>query len=202
MTITAGWAATRLPSTFFPEIDESMERVYVRFSPGISLHEANARIQEMAKMLARELPKGDVTLVLTNQGSPENARSAMTSTNDGPHMGFIRVALARARAPKALPARDRGHDAPLLNEHYPGVEFLQWPGGLVASVFSNGYYAPIAVELQNDNLEALEDQGKSRGGGRADGGWRARCPRTAADGLPRDPREHGPGSGRDGRAKV
>ena len=34
----------------------------------------------------------------------------------------------------------------LLVEHYPGVEFLQWPGGLVASVFSNGYVAPIALE--------------------------------------------------------
>jgi hypothetical protein len=47
----------------------------------------------MAKMLHEELPKGEVELVLTNDGSPENARSAMTSPNDGPHMGFIRVAL-------------------------------------------------------------------------------------------------------------
>ena len=35
----------------------------------------------------------------------------------------------------------------ILNEHYPGVEFLQWPGGLVASVFSNGYLAPLVVEV-------------------------------------------------------
>ena len=161
VTIAAGWAATRLPSTFFPEIDESMERVYVRFSPGISLQEANGRIQDMAKMLARELPKGDVTLVLTNQGSPENARSAMTSTNDGPHMGFIRVALAEPEHRKHSQQEVADMMRRLLNERYPGVEFLQWPGGLVASVFSNGYYAPIAVELQNDNLEALEEQGKS-----------------------------------------
>jgi len=161
ITITAGWAATRLPSTFFPEIDESMERVYVRFSPGISLQEANARIQGMAKMLSRELPKEDVILVLTNQGSPENARSAMTSTNDGPHMGFIRVALAEPEQRKHSQQEIADTMRRLLNEHYPGVEFLQWPGGLVASVFSNGYYAPIAVELQNDNLEALEEQAKT-----------------------------------------
>jgi len=93
LTVGAGWASTHLPSTFFPEIDESMERVYVRFSPGISLDDASRRIKEMAKMLHDELPKGEVELVLTNEGSPENARSAMTSPNDGPHMGFIRVAL-------------------------------------------------------------------------------------------------------------
>jgi multidrug efflux pump subunit AcrB len=46
----------------------------------------------------------------------------------------------------------------LLVSHYPGVEFLQWPGGLVASVFSNGYVAPIAIEIENDNLTALEGQ--------------------------------------------
>ena len=33
----------------------------------------------------------------------------------------------------------------LLIERYPGVEFLQWPGGLVASVFANGYIAPMVV---------------------------------------------------------
>jgi multidrug efflux pump subunit AcrB len=158
LTIAAGIAATRLPSSFFPEIDESMERVYVRFTPGISLDEASRRIQAMGKMLRDELPHGDVELVLTNEGSPGNARSAMTSPNDGPHMGFIRVAL--------VDPEQRGHTQreiadmmrKLLVEHYPGVELMQWPGGLVASVFSNGYVAPIALEIQNDNLALLEDQ--------------------------------------------
>lgn len=161
LTVVAAWAAVRLPSTFFPEIDESMERVYVRFSPGISLDEANRRIKGMARMLATELPKGEVELVLTNEGSPENARSAMTSANDGPHMGFIRVAL--------VPPEKRTHTQQqianimrhLLTERYPGVEFLQWPGGLVASVFSNGYYAPIAVEVRNDDLGALQEQARA-----------------------------------------
>ncbi len=161
LTAVAVWATTRLPMTFFPDIDESMERVYVRFSPGISLREASARIKAMGKMLAEELPKQDVALVLTNEGSPENARSAMTSANDGPHMGFIRVALTPPKDRTDTQREVSDTMRRLLAKHYPGVEFLQWPGGLVASVFSNGYYAPIAVELQNDNLEALEDEGKA-----------------------------------------
>ncbi len=158
LTAGAGWAATRLPTAFFPEIDESMERVYVRFSPGISLDEASRRVREMAKMLHQQLPKGEVELVLTNQGSPENARSAMTSPNDGPHMGFIRVALVDPEHRKHTQRQIADQMRALLISHYPGVEFLQWPGGLVASVFSNGYVAPIAIEIQNDNLIALEDQ--------------------------------------------
>ena len=89
----SAWMATRLPSTFFPEIDESMERVYVRLAPGTSLEDAALKINRMGAVLARELPKNTVELVLTNVGSPGNARSAMTSPNNGPHMGFIRVAL-------------------------------------------------------------------------------------------------------------
>ena len=161
LTTGAAWSTTRLPSTFFPEIDEAMERVYVRMAAGMSLDESSRRIAEMAKMLSQELPKGEVELVLTNMGSPGNARSAMTSPNDGPHMGFIRVALADPEKRKHSQQEIAVLMRKLLEERYPGVEFLQWPGGLVASVFSNGYTAPIAVELRNDNFDALQEQARA-----------------------------------------
>jgi len=152
--------AARLPSTFFPEIDESMERVYVRLPPGTSLADSSARIQAMGATLARELPKGSVEVVLTNVGSPANARSAMNSPNAGPHMGFIRLALVdpehRALSQREIADRARA----ILNRDYPGVELLQWPGGLVASVFSNGYLAPLVVELRGENLQELDARAK------------------------------------------
>src|SRR4029077_17234423 len=140
------WMATRLPSTFFPEIDESMERVYVRVAPGTSLEEAARKINAMGALLAKELPAGQVELVLTNIGSPGNARSAMTSPNAGPHMGFIRVALVDPERRKLSQRQIADRMRELLTKSYPGVEFLQWPGGLVASVFSNGYIAPLVIE--------------------------------------------------------
>ena len=161
LTMGAGWASNRLPSTFFPEIDESMERVYVRLAPGVSLEESAKRMQAMGKTLADELPKGNVELVLTNVGSPNNARSAMTSPNSGPHMGFLRLALVdpgkRTLSQRELADRSRE----ILNRHYPGVEFLQWPGGLVASVFSNGYIAPLVVEVRGDNLAELMERARA-----------------------------------------
>jgi multidrug efflux pump subunit AcrB len=73
-------------------------------------------------------------------------------------MGFIRVALVDPEHRRHTQRQIADQMRALLVSHYPGVEFLQWPGGLVASVFSNGYVAPIAVEIENDNLTALEDQ--------------------------------------------
>jgi multidrug efflux pump subunit AcrB len=163
LTTAAVWTSTRLPSTFFPEIDESMERIYVRLAPGTSLKDSSEKVADMGKTLADELPKGDVELVLTNVGSPANARSAMTSPNDGPNMGFIRLALVDPEHRKHSQRELADQARQILNRKYPGAEFLQWPGGLVASVFSNNYIAPLVVEVRNDNLEELQAQAKAIG---------------------------------------
>jgi multidrug efflux pump subunit AcrB len=155
------WMATRLPSAFFPEIDESMECVYVRLAPGTSLGDATRKIQEMGALVARELPPGTAELVLTNVGSPGNARSAMTSPNNGPHMGFIRVALSEAGRRQQSQRAIADEMRAILNSHCPGVELLQAPGGLVASVFSNGYLAPLVVEVQADSVEELDAKSRA-----------------------------------------
>lgn len=152
----SAWVASRLPSTFFPEIDESMERVYVRFAPGTSLDAATATMARMGEKLKDKLPKGSVDIVLTNIGAPSKARSAMNSPNLGPHMGFIRLGLADPEHRTASQREVADMAREILTHSYPGVDFLQAPGGLVASVFSNGYRAPVAVEVVGDDLEELD----------------------------------------------
>ena len=161
LVVGSGLIAAKLPSTFFPEIDESMERVYVRLAPGTSLRQATALLDRMGQTLKKQLPPGAVEVVLVNVGSPNSARSAMSSPNWGPHMGFIRLALPPAEQRKLSQRElaDRSRD--ILNHNFPGVEFLQAPGGLVASVFMNGYIAPLVVELRGDKLEALEQQARA-----------------------------------------
>jgi multidrug efflux pump subunit AcrB len=161
LVAASAWAATRLPSTFFPEIDESMERVYVRLAPGTSLKDSSRLINAMGATLERKLGKDLVSLVLTNVGSPNNARSAMTSPNEGPHMGFIRLALVDPQDRKESQRQIADRIREILVHDYPGVELLQWPGGLVASVFANGYIAPVVVEVRGDNLQELDAQAKA-----------------------------------------
>ncbi len=157
----SGWAATRLPSTFFPEIDESMDMMYVRFAAGISVEDAAKKMTEMGKALTRELPEGSVAMVVANVGMPQNARSLLVSPNVAPNTGYLRVAFsdpekrALSQAQMAAKARE------ILTRGFPGVEVLQYPGGLVASVFSNGYTAPFVIEVHNDNLASLDDEAKA-----------------------------------------
>jgi CzcA family heavy metal efflux pump len=153
--------AARLPSTFFPDIDESMERIYVRYAPGTSLTEAARLTDRIGKRLSQELPRGTVELVLANVGSPNNARSAMTSPNWGPYMGFVRLALTeperRAFTQRELADQSRA----ILERDFPGVESLQAPGGLVASVFANGYITPLVMEVRGERLDALDEQARA-----------------------------------------
>jgi multidrug efflux pump subunit AcrB len=76
-------------------------------------------------------------------------------------MGFIRLALVepdkRALSQREIADRVRG----ILNDRFPGVDFLQWPGGLVASVFSNGYIAPLAVAVRGEDLDELDRRAKA-----------------------------------------
>ena len=154
-------AATRMPSTFFPDIDESMDMVYVRFAPGVSVTHASNELAEMGKALGRELPKGALAMVVTNVGMPQEQRSLLASPNVAPNTGFLRLAFAdpehrRLSQPEiAVKARE------ILQREFPGTEILQYPGGLVASVFANGYTAPLVVELDNDNLDLLDAQSKA-----------------------------------------
>jgi multidrug efflux pump subunit AcrB len=160
LVVVSGVAAAYLPTTFFPEIDESMEQVYVRFAPGTSLQNGTEKLKAMGETLRQELPMGSVELVLENLGTPSNARSAMTSPNNAPNMGFIRVQLTgpERRSLSQRELADRIRD--ILSKSFPGVDFVQMPGGLVASVFSNGYIAPLVLEVRGENLDALNDAAK------------------------------------------
>ena len=154
------WASS-LPSTFFPEIDESMVGAYFRFAPGTSLQETAKKVAELSQVAVDALPKGTVKLVLTNVGTPANARSLITSPNAATHMGFIRLNLVEPEKRKVSQGAATKLLRKAFSEHFPGVTFLQWPGGLVASVFENGYIGPLVVEIRNDNLQVLAAEEKA-----------------------------------------
>ncbi len=154
------WAAG-LPTTFFPDIDESMAGAYVHFAPGTSIDAAASQMEEISSAAIDALPPGTIALALSNVGTPSNARSLITSPNAGPHMGFIRFQLAdpdkRALSQNEVTERLRK----VWGDRFPGVGFLQWPGGMVASVFENGYLGPLVVEVRGENLAELDRQSKA-----------------------------------------
>jgi multidrug efflux pump subunit AcrB len=161
LVLVSGVIALRLPSTFFPDTDEAMETIYVRFAPGISIEESSKMITKMGRTLSKELPKGAVELVFSNIGSPANARAIITSPNWGPHMGFLRVQFSDAEKRKESQRELADQSRKILNDRFPGVQILEAPGGLVASVFLNGSISPLVMEVRGDNLDAIHEQARA-----------------------------------------
>lgn len=155
LVVVAGLAASRLPATFFPEVDEGIEQIYLKFPPGTALKDAADETVRVGELLRRELPEGAVRQVLANVGVPGKARTAMYSPNDGPHTGFLRLQLSPPEERKATQRELADQARALIAAHFPGVEARQAPGALVASVFANGYLAPLVVELEGEDLDAL-----------------------------------------------
>jgi multidrug efflux pump subunit AcrB len=92
---------------------------------------------------------------------PQNARSLLVSPNVAPNTGYLRVQFSdpekRTLSQAELSVRVRE----ILTRDFPGVEVLQYPGGLVASVFASGYTAPFVVEVQDDNLAQLDEEARA-----------------------------------------
>ncbi|MGH7440219.1 MAG: efflux RND transporter permease subunit, partial [Polyangiaceae bacterium] len=160
LVAAAAWAATRLPSTFFPEIDESMDTLYVRVAAGSSVADTARTFAAIGSAIDRELGQGVVEMSIANVGMPQNARAILTNTNVAPNTGTLQLAFVDPEHRKLSQAGLAVKIRELVSREFPGVEVLQYPGGLVASVFANGYTAPFVVEIANDNLAELDEEAR------------------------------------------
>jgi multidrug efflux pump subunit AcrB len=158
LVVASVWAAGRLPSTFFPEIDESMDMLYLRFAPGMSVEQASARLNAIGRAVSKELPPGTVETVIGNVGTPQNARAAIVSPNSAPNTGFLRFQFSDPEKRKLSQSQLADRVREILVREFPGVEALQYPGGLVASVFANGYIAPLVIEVRGENLAEMDER--------------------------------------------
>jgi multidrug efflux pump subunit AcrB len=161
LVLASVWAAGKLPTTFFPEIDESMDMVYVRFAPGVSVDRAAELMTRMSRALSSELPKDTLRMTVTNVGMPQEQRSLLASPNVAPNTGFLRLAFGPPESRSLSQGEIAVRVREILNREFPGVEILEYPGGLVASVFANGYTGPLVVEVEDDNLTALDVESKA-----------------------------------------
>jgi multidrug efflux pump subunit AcrB len=161
LVIASAWATSHLPRTFFPEIDESMDTIYVRFAPGISVTNAAHEMTAMGKAVSSGLPPGTVRMVVANVGMPQNARSLLASPNVAPNTGYLRMAFSDPEERSLSQGEIATRARTILTRDFPGVEVLQYPGGLVASVFADGYTAPLVIETADEDLSRLDDAARA-----------------------------------------
>ena len=189
------WVAARLPSTFFPEIDESMERVYVRLAPGTSLEDAARKIDEMGEPLAqRAAARATSSSCSPTSARPSNARSAMTSPNCGPAHGLHPPGARRRPSSASSSQREIADRMREILDARLSRASSSCSGRAASSRASSRTATSRRSSSRCAATTSRSSTSKSQRGrrGRAHRARRARRLPVAPDRLPRDPRRDRP----------
>jgi CzcA family heavy metal efflux pump len=140
---------------FFPASDESQFRVFVRAPVGTRVEETEKIVARIEDLLRRNLRPGEYSTIVSMAGIP-SGRSAIFTTNTGPHAAQVQVYLA-------TPDRRTRSDAEIVNAirphvagEFPGTVTFFNLGGIVNRILNRGSQNPLEIELLGYDLEAAQ----------------------------------------------
>ena len=152
----------KIGTEFFPDSDEGQFNVIYKTPIGTRVE----RTEEVAKRLEGAVDKAltengnkEYTTMLADNGLPYG-RTALFTSNTGPHAGNINVNLVgkSARDFSDVQATERVRAA--LGKDYPGTQIYFFTGGIVKRILTFGSAAPIDVEIVGYDLDDASDYAK------------------------------------------
>jgi hydrophobe/amphiphile efflux-1 (HAE1) family protein len=156
-----GFAARSLVgSEFFPDTDEAQFQIIYRAPIGTRVErteQVNARMEQtVARALEKDRAEGggtSWTTMLASVGLPIGNRTALFTSNSGPHSGQLSVNLVprTRRGISDQIAADKVRTA--MRDTFPGVQYFFFIGGIVKRITNIGSAAPIDVEILGYDLE-------------------------------------------------
>jgi multidrug efflux pump subunit AcrB len=158
--------AGRVGTEFFPATDESQFQVIFKAPVGTRVErseEITRRIENTVReSLApeRSTDGGPVaTTVISTVGLPQG-RSALFTSNSGPHAGTVQTYLVphtqRSLSDEEVADKVRAG----LRDAIPGVQSYFFVGGIVKRILNFGAAAPIDIEIVGYDLDAGSDYAK------------------------------------------
>ena len=156
----------RIGTEFFPDSDESQFSINYKTPIGTRVERTEQVTARLEETIVRTL-QGErahdgspaVTTMISDTGLPVG-RSAIFTTNTGPHAGNLSVNLvphvARARTDQELADKVRQE----VGKSFPGTQIYFFVGGIVKRILNFGSAAPVDVEIVGYDLEQGGDYAK------------------------------------------
>jgi multidrug efflux pump subunit AcrB len=149
-------------SEFFPASDESQFQVTIRAPVGSRIEHTEQIVAQIEDVIEREVPKGDLRMMLSNIGllttaGKVNTQAAVYSSNTGPHAAFIQADLVPPNRRKLSTAQIADRLRPVLAREFPGLRIYLSPGGIIRNVLNFGSQAPVDVEVLGYDLARSAD---------------------------------------------
>ena len=144
---------------FFPNSDESQFRVFVRAPIGTRVEETEKIIARIEEIIRTNVRPEELKTIVSSAGIP-GGRSALFTSNTGPHAAQVQVYLA-------TPDKRTRSDAQIVNAvrpkfagQFPGTVTYFNLGGIINRVLNRGSQNPLELEVLGYDL--AEAQSASR----------------------------------------
>jgi multidrug efflux pump subunit AcrB len=142
-------------SEFFPASDEGQFRVNLRAPVGTRVEETERIVKGMEAIIRANLRPEELASVVSNVGIP-GGRSAVFTTNSGPHSGTLQVYLSTADKRKRSDREIINALRPKFAGQFPGTVYRFVPGGIVSRVINFGSETALDVEILGYDLATAE----------------------------------------------
>ena len=140
---------------FFPASDEGQFRVNLKAPVGTRIEETERIVKGMETVIRANTRPDEVVSIVTNVGIPQG-RSAVFTTNTGPHSATIQVYLTTADKRKRSDREIVNALRPRFAGQFPGTTYRFIAGGLVSRIINFGSETAIEVEMLGYDLATAE----------------------------------------------
>ncbi len=144
--------APRLGENFFPDTDSGQFTLHLRTQTGTRIEET-ARLTDLVEAaIRREIPAGEIDVILDNIGLPYSAINWMHSSSGviGASDADVLVSLKRDHGPTADYVRTLRQKLPAA---FPGVAFYFLPTDIVTQIINFGLPAPIDIQIEGADIQ-------------------------------------------------
>ncbi|PYO54963.1 MAG: RND transporter, partial [Candidatus Rokuibacteriota bacterium] len=137
---------------FFPDTDSGQFTLHLRTQTGTRIEET-ARLTDLVEAaIRREIPAGEIDVILDNIGLPYSAINWMHSSSGviGASDADVLVSLKRDHGPTADYVRTLRQKLPAA---FPGVTFYFLPADIVTQIINFGLPAPIDIQIEGADIQ-------------------------------------------------
>jgi CzcA family heavy metal efflux pump len=140
---------------FFPGSDEGQFRINVRAPVGTRVEETERIVRGMESIVKANTRPEEVRSIVSNVGIPQG-RSAVFTSNTGPHSATVQVYLSTADKRKRSDRDIVNALRPKFANQFPGTVYRFIPGGVVSRVINFGSETAIEVEILGYDLATAD----------------------------------------------
>jgi len=134
---------------FFPRTDAGQFTINLKVPTGTRLEVTEQYVAKVEDLIRREVGAKDLKMIVSNSGVVPDFSSLYT-TNAGPYMSTIQVALQDDRPHTSFEYMDRVQKA--MAEQFPEIRTFLSSGSMVDAILNSGMQAPIDIQVSGRSL--------------------------------------------------